>query len=212
LATFARVLPPDELRQAERSANAAYRAVQIASRGLRRLVLARYAAGDAQALAFSRSPLGKPFLEPNFLDLRFNMTHAGSVVACAVTTGAEVGIDVEPLREVPDALELAGRFFAPDERAALETVAAAERSKAFLTCWTRKEAYLKAVGAGLTHPLDAFCVSVRADQPEWLRDAASGQPIGTWSLLPLQVDGAHVGAVAVQGPNWTLRRFSWPLG
>jgi 4'-phosphopantetheinyl transferase len=184
----------------------------MASRGLRRLVLARYAAGDANALTFSRSPLGKPFLEPNPLDLRFNVTHAGSVVACAVTAGAEVGIDVEPLREVPDALDLAGRFFAPAERAALEAVATSERARAFLTCWTRKEAYVKAVGAGLSHPLDAFCVSVRADQPEWLRDSGSGQPIGAWSLLSLQLDGAHVGAVAVQGPGWTLRRFSWPLG
>ena len=212
LAAFARVISPGELRQAERSANPAYRAVQIASRGLRRLVLARYAAVDANALTFSRSPLGKPFLDPNHIDLRFNVTHAGSVVACAVTTGAEVGIDAEPLRDVPDALDLAGRFFAPDERAALEALGAAERSRAFLTCWTRKEAYVKAVGAGLTHPLDAFCVSVRADQPDWLREAASGEPIGAWSLLPLQLDETHVGAVAVQGPGWTLRRFSWPVG
>jgi 4'-phosphopantetheinyl transferase len=109
------------------------------------MVLAHYTAGD---LEISRSPNGKPYLAGE-IRLRFNLAHSGIVVLVAVALDVEVGVDVERLRPMPDCLAVAGRFFTPEDAAAIAEIPLAEREREFFRRWTRTEAMLKARGLGL---------------------------------------------------------------
>ena len=127
----------------------------VARRAFLRRVLAGYTGVAPAALRYRRSANGKPELQ-DVDGLAFSTSHAAGLAAVAVATHANVGIDVERLRPMPDALDIARRFFTGSEVDHLRAVPAARRSDAFLRLWTRKEAYVKALGRGLSMPLDGF--------------------------------------------------------
>jgi 4'-phosphopantetheinyl transferase len=97
--------------------------------------------------------------------VEFNLSHSGILALYAFTSGRPVGIDVELIRQIPDVNDLAERFFSPTEIASLRVLLLDRRSLAFLACWTRKEAFIKALGLGLSCPLDAFDVTIDPDAP-----------------------------------------------
>ncbi len=128
------------------------------SRGLLRTLAGRYLDAPPERLRFDYTPYGKPYLAGQFAGspLRFNLSHAHELVLYAFTSGAEVGVDVEYLRPELAGAEIAERFFSPREVEALLTLPVEGRTEAFFRCWTRKEAFIKAVGQGLSFPLDQF--------------------------------------------------------
>ena len=164
------------------------------------------------ALEFHQEDYGKPYL-PGY-PLHFNLSHAGSLALIAVSAGRRVGVDLEPLRDMPDALELAAQFH-PAELAALRT--SHPSARAFFECWTRKEAFVKANGQGLTLPLASFAVSFFPEpQPALM---AGDEPIPGWRLLDLHVPGycaALVVEVEVEagadepGPHITMHTWQFP--
>jgi 4'-phosphopantetheinyl transferase len=175
----------------------------VVARGALRIILARYLGSDARALAFRYGPFGKPELPD--APLRFNLSHSGDLALCAVTRGRAVGVDVEQLRPVADCEQLAARYFSPEEHAALVQLSAAARSRAFLACWTRKEAYVKARGDGLSFPLDAFAVSLApGTAPALLRHRLDATEVDRWSFAALEPEPGYVGALAVEGHGWRL--------
>ena len=111
-------------------------------------------AGLPPAGAFAFGPEGKPWL-PDRPGLHFSLSHSGELVLCALSD-AELGCDVETPRRVNAAL--VRRFFHPDEQRWLFSLPQGEQDAAFLRLWTLKESYVKAIGLGLSLPLDAFCV------------------------------------------------------
>ena len=129
-----------------------FRAAHVA---LRRLLAARTGRA-AQALAFSAGPFGKPSLTGSAPTCAFNLSHSADVALIALAPSIELGVDVEVLRVVDDALDLAARNFSGAESAQLRSTAATERDRAFLRCWTRKEACLKAIGSGLSIAPETF--------------------------------------------------------
>jgi len=161
----------------------------IARRAFLRRVLARYAGVDPARLRFRTSANGKPELAQPDLGLGFSASHADGLAIVAVSSGGVVGVDVERVRAIPDALELARRLWTDAEYRNLASIAAPLRSAAFLRLWTRKEAHVKRLGTGLSTPLDSFDVL----------DA------GERSLRALELPAGYVGSVAVEGPTVVVR-------
>jgi 4'-phosphopantetheinyl transferase len=174
----------------------------IAARGTMRLLLGRYLNQAPREVRFRYGPNGKPALEgtANTADLRFNLSHSNSHGLLAITLGREIGVDLEWMRPLPDALAIAQRFFAPREYATLLGLAKGCQQEAFFACWTRKEAYLKAHGGGLSFPLDRFEVSLTPGEPARLL-RITDEPEGHlhWSLHDLPQISGYRAALAVQG-------------
>ena len=205
-------LSPDERERAERFVQERHRRRFAACRGIVRAILAGLTGAKAASLSFRYGAHGKPALPDQGEEgLRFNVSHSEDRALIAVARGREVGVDLERLRPVADAERIAERFFSVPERDALRALPPAARSEGFLTCWTRKEAYVKARGEGLSHPLDAFAVSVAPRSPArlWSAGADAGE-LARWSLAALALDDGFVGALVVDGTGWELTRSTWP--
>jgi 4'-phosphopantetheinyl transferase len=203
-------LSEDEIARADRFALPKVRKRFVAGRGLLRVVLARYLETDPSTLAFCYGPQGKPALEGPRQPLSFNLSHSAHMVVCAVSRSGELGIDVEHVRPAVDSEAIARRFFSPRETAALLALPPAARPEAFFACWTRKEAYLKAKGGGLTIPLASFDVSLAPGEPVALLRAADPDETRRWALHALAPAKDFVAALAVDRHVEELRLFSWP--
>jgi 4'-phosphopantetheinyl transferase len=129
-----------------------------------------------------------------------------------LTIGRAIGVDVEKVRSDLEADRIAARFFSPSERRALQSVPEHLRLGAFFDCWTRKEAYIKAIGGGLSLPLDQFDVSFRPGDPARLL-ATRPEPAeaGRWAIRALDMGADYRAAVAVEGADWRLEIWDWPL-
>lgn len=166
-----------------------------------REILASYLAVAPAAIAFGEGTHGKPHVSGPETSLRFNLSHSGALAAVAVTQGGEVGVDVEHMRPVDDT-GLEG-VLSPREQQALAALAGSERHEAFYRCWTRKEALIKAHGAGLDIALDSFDVPVGRDEDFTLTLAAGpSDRAGTWRVVSFAPSAGYAGAVAVaSGPS-----------
>ena len=130
--------------------------------------------------------------------LRFNLAHSHELALYAFTLGREIGVDIEYLRALPDADQIAKRFFSARENAALQALSTNQRQQAFYNCWTRKEAYVKAIGKGLAQPLDQFDVSLAPGESTRLLKVEGAPEEGSrWSLYSLTPVAGYVAAVAV---------------
>lgn len=175
-----------------------------------RNILGRYLGTEPAQLEFSIDQHGKPSLLKHKLE--FNLSHSGSFALVAVTLNRIIGVDVERMREGISSLSIARQYFSPAEIVELETVPADQKETAFFACWTRKEAFIKAKGLGLSLPLDSFDVSLTPDEPAILR-AVRPQPqeAARWTLLSLDVAPRHAGAVAVENAELKVQDFKFRL-
>jgi 4'-phosphopantetheinyl transferase len=198
-ARLAGLLAGDERERAQRFRSELDRTRYVAGRGQLRVLLGGYLGLDPGAVAFSYGEHGKPAVRSRGLD--FNMARSGGLAVVAVTAGLPVGIDVERVRAGVADASVAEHFFSPDELAALRRLPGAARDRAFLACWTRKEAFLKGRGSGVSVPLDAFCVSLAPDEePAVVWSELSPSDPWDWWLEDLSVwFPGHVAAVAVAG-------------
>jgi 4'-phosphopantetheinyl transferase len=147
---------------------------------------------------------GKPMLASRYAssDLRFNLSHSEDMAIYAFSVGREIGIDVEAVRTVPDADAIAARYFSPREYRAYLNLNLRDKAQGFFNCWTRKEAFIKALGDGFYHPLDRFDVSLAPGEPaKILRvEEASGDHCG-WRIENLSPAPGFVAAVVVEDPS-----------
>jgi 4'-phosphopantetheinyl transferase len=209
---FLHNLAADEQAKAERFYFERDREHFIAARGVLRAILGGYLNRAPESLSFCYSSHGKPALagESDGDAIRFNVSHSHGTALYAVTRGREVGIDVERIRFNLAVAEIAERFFSRQEVAMLQTLPTEEQREAFFYCWTRKEAYIKARGEGLSLPLDQIDVSLAPGKP----DAVPGtQPDSSeasrWSLQELAPAPGYVAALAVEGHGWRLACWQW---
>jgi 4'-phosphopantetheinyl transferase len=122
-----------------------------------------------------------------------------------------MGVDVEREREDMATAEIAARFFSPLECSTLAALPAAKQCEAFFSCWTRKEAYLKARGDGLSLPLDQFDVAFApGEEPRLINTRHDPAEAQRWKLMTLQVGHGHAAALAVEGTDWKLKCWDWP--
>jgi 4'-phosphopantetheinyl transferase len=176
------LLAPDERARAEQMRFARDSRRFIAGRGMLRRTLAATANCHPAKLRIAAGPQGKPYL-PYYPELRFNAAGSGGVGLVATTISLELGVDLELDEPRLQGLDVARRFFAVREVEALEALPPTERPAAFLRCWTRKEAYLKALGIGLHADLNSFEVSLAPNEPAELRWSAAPAECERWTLV-----------------------------
>ena len=200
------VLSREEITHAERLRSAEQRTQFKASRAALRLLLGQYLQADPAALEFSAGPHGKPHLKDE-AHLTFSVSHTNTITVIAIARDMKVGVDVEELRDVPDCEVLARRFFAPVEATTLSQLDPAQRSVAFLTTWTRKEAIVKASGEGITGGLDGFLTPLGpANGTRVLCRPRETECAGVWFLYDVHATPAHVGALALsRRPNQIIK-------
>ena len=210
---LAELLSAEERAAAERFLRAEDRTRYVVAHGVLREILGHCLGLPPAAVALGRGPWGKPELTGDAArtGLAFNLSHSGDLVAVAVAAGRAVGVDVEAGRTTMDVMDLAAGHFAPAEIAALASVDPADRRAAFIRCWTRKEAYVKARGEGLGFPLPRFAVAFGADQAPgllWVADEPDAPR--QWAVFDLAPGAGYAGAVVVAGPPVSLVVRRWP--
>ncbi|HZN10638.1 MAG TPA: 4'-phosphopantetheinyl transferase superfamily protein [Blastocatellia bacterium] len=202
----------DERRRAGRYHFARDREHFIVARGMLRAILGRYLGRGPGDLQFIYAAYGKPALstEPSHGGLRFNLSHSHGLALLAVTRDREVGVDLEFIRPGVIEEEIAEHFFSAAEVRLLRALPPAEQAEAFFNCWTRKEAYIKARGEGLSLPLDQFEVSLAPGQPAELRRTAGDKSeAGRWTMRELFPGSAFKAALAVAGPECHVKCWQW---
>jgi len=172
----------------------------VARARLRQLLAARLGV-RAQAVEFEYGAYGKPVLSRRFADsdLHFNVSHCDDVAAYAFSGGHAIGIDVEAVREISDADNIAARYFSRLENATYRSLKPCDRPLGFFNCWTRKEAFVKALGDGLSMPLDRFDVTLAPGDPaKVLRVEDTPGDDSGWRLDSLCPAAGYVVAIASQ--------------
>jgi 4'-phosphopantetheinyl transferase len=213
VASLSKMLTEDERQRAQRFIFERDRLRFISARGILRMLLGRYLRQDPNHLRFSYSEYGKPELaHPAKTDIRFNVSHSHELVLYAFSRSREIGVDVEHVKEGRATRDIAERFFSEREIAMLRSLPAADQTKAFFDCWTRKEAYIKGRGEGLSFPLKQFDVSLLPGTPAVLlacRDEANPRA-QMWALREIAAGADYAAALAVEGDNqWQVRHWQW---
>ena len=211
--SFLHTLAADEQTRAERFYFQRDRERFIIAHGVLRAVLGLYLNRAPECLSFCYRSHGKPALtrESGEDAIRFNMSHSHGVALYAVARGREVGIDLEFIRRDLEVEQIAERFFSRREIATLRALPIDLRKYAFFLCWTRKEAYIKARGEGLSSPLDQFDVSLIPGEPAALQSTRPDSAEALrWSLQELTLASGYVAALAVEGRGCSLSCWQWP--
>lgn len=195
------VLSQDELKRADRFYFEKDRNGFTVARGALRTVLSRYVNAKPDKLVFNYNSYGKPSLKAEFNSnkLRFNLSHSHHLALIAVTLNYEIGVDVEWMRNTLSDMQIAERFFSQSEVAALRLVPAIDQKTAFFNCWTRKEAFIKAKGKGLSIPLAKFDVSLKPGEPAALLETRfQTAEASNWAIYDVSPESGYRGAIAVQ--------------
>jgi len=205
-------LSEDERCRAARFHSATDRRRFLMRRGACRQILARYLEVHPHALHLAPGPHGKPEIQDQSAagPLHFNWSQSADRGLLVVAPGCRVGVDMEHHRPLPEAMPLARAFFSPAEVAALERLPEAVQQAAFFDCWTRKEAFVKALGAGLSFPLNRFTVSVGPEEPARLVEV-DGNPAEAdrWSMMSLDLGGDWSASLVSEGPWAQVFFYDW---
>jgi 4'-phosphopantetheinyl transferase len=197
---FEKTLSQDELTRADRFRGPGLRARFIAGRGALRTILARYTGQSPESLEFAYRENGKPWLtgQPGPQKLEFNLAHSHELALCGIVTNRVLGVDIEYMRPMQNGPAIIQRFFSPSERAEFLSLPEAGRFAAFYRGWTRKEAYLKAVGTGLATELDSFDVPLAPNAPPaLLRIGDDPSEPGRWLMCDIEPGAGYAGSLVV---------------
>jgi 4'-phosphopantetheinyl transferase len=202
------VLSDAERARGERFRFARDRRDYAAAHALTREALSRYGDLAPEQWRFQEAAGGKPSLaaDDGPPPLTFNLSHTHGLVACVIAAGADVGIDVEDVDRRVGAEEIASRFFSSSERADLAGCPADQRARRFFELWTLKEAYIKALGKGLAHPLNTFGFALNLPGSIGFMPP-SDVDIAQWQFALFAPTARHAMAVAVRGE----RRQAWRI-
>ncbi len=209
--SMVRVLSEEESIRASRFFFERDRQRWIIARGVLRMLLARYLHLQPEQLLFVTNEHGKPTLAPSHESkLAFNLSHSGDIALYALTCWREVGVDVEYMKDGIEFDKLARVSFSPNERAVLRSLPGEAKREAFYRCWTRKEAYIKARGRGLSLPLHLFDVSLLPGEPAALLASREDlREVKRWTFQNLFPGPDYAGAVAIEGSGWQLSCWQW---
>jgi 4'-phosphopantetheinyl transferase len=210
-----KLLSPDEAKRASRSHFPADRQRYVAARALVRTILAGYLEIDPKCVSFAYSQKDKPSLGPAHVgnDVTFNISHSGGIALLAFARKRKIGVDVEQIRNDFDVEAIARRFFSTHEQEQLGALPKEQKFDSFFRCWTRKEAYIKATGDGLSLPLHQFDVSiVPEDSDALLSTRPDNSEAALWSLREIPAGPGYVAALCVRGRGWQLKDWTSTVG
>jgi len=210
-AQFRSLLNTEECARADRYRFDRDRNRFTTTRGILRTLLERYTGVNKTKIEFLFSKHDKPALDPNLCDQRieFNVSHSGTMALIGFTPDHAIGVDVEQTDRPISQAKIAERFFSPDEVNRLRQLPEAERNEAFFRCWTRKEAFIKAHGDGLSLPLDSFSVTLGPDDPPRLLRFDGKPGPECWSIAAIEVGERYAGAACVASPAPAYHKFEY---
>jgi 4'-phosphopantetheinyl transferase len=204
------ILSPEEQAKAKRYRFRELQEHYIVGRGVLRELIAQYLDVPAADVEFTYGPHGKPQLAGKFAEsgLHFNLSHSGKLALYAFTLWREVGVDIEYMKELDDAESIAERFFAPREVDTLLSLPKSARHEAFFNGWSRKEAFIKVTGKGVSYGLDNFAVTLGPDERAalvWVK----GEDATRWQLQAIDADEQYKAALCVEGALTDVSYWLW---
>jgi len=205
-------LAPDEYRRATKYHRAVDRDRFIVARGVLRSILSTYLHIPPNELQFTYNQYGKPAISDgqNRCALNFNLSHSNDLALYVTACARSVGIDIEYIRRDFATLEIAEHFFSKDEVRSLKAAPTDGMIEAFFNCWSRKESYIKAIGMGVSYPLDGFTVSLAPNAaPALLKVAADEREPDRWQMYELKAGEGYAASLIVENPPVTLRQWQW---
>lgn len=202
---FLPLLSAVERERAERMLILDHRRRYAIAHGAMRAILGGYTGEDPATLQFRVGPRGKPYLSER-KDLFFNLSHSGQMALVALAH-AEVGVDLEKLRHLESLTDIAQRHFSTSEYEALSGLTGEEQLRGFYRVWTCKEAFIKALGAGLSLRLDVFDVAV-AGEMRFLAFRDREDAPEAWSLHDVSPSPVFAAALAIRGTDWQVRTMA----
>ena len=208
------VLSSDEIIRARRFRFAEDRAHYVCAHSSLRRILGAYLVADPSLLTFASAACGKPYLSGAYAGatLRFNLSHTRGLALCAIGLEREIGADVEAVTRSVDVDAVARDSFSPAEHNALLRLAPEERRAAFFRVWTRKEAYVKAVGEGLGCDTRGFTVSLLdGDMDALVSSSLKPEDVSSWRVQSVDCPHGYSGAVAAAGRDWSTKIAIWDL-
>lgn len=200
LQSFYSTLSDDECRRADQYKFEKDRLNFVVARGILREIIGHYLTIKPEDIVFSYTSFGKPYLANNTLN--FNLSHAGSLIVYILAKSKQVGIDIENIRPIPEFLDIAKEFFSMQENIDLNSISKDKQLKAFFSCWTRKEAFIKAIGNGLSFPLNQFSVTLLSqDLPKLtiIKDKTTIK--NEWGVYAMNLSYGYEGAFVFDGPQ-----------
>jgi 4'-phosphopantetheinyl transferase len=213
IAQLAECLSPEEHRRAERFLRDEDRQRFIVSHAALRVILGQYLGVPPGRVAMVVAAGGKPSLapSPNLPPLDFNLSHSGDLALVGLALDRRIGVDVEHWRPLVDAENIIKRYFAPGERARWQALPDHERLTAFYLGWTRKEAYLKARGVGLSAGLDQFEVSLAPGESTRLVESGdTEESAARWQVYDISPGQGYSAACAIEGEIEKASLYDWP--
>lgn len=184
----------------------------IIRHGMLRMILGRYMGVKASELRFHHGRHGKPVLSEAFgqENIHFNLSHSEGVALFAFARDHEVGVDIEHIRDIPEMEQIIKRFFSAREQVFYRALPQDKRRDAFFHYWTSKEAFIKALGEGLSRSLEKIDVALVPGEENVL-PMRTGKPCeeSGWLIHPMRPAQEYAGALAIQRENFTLRSFKW---
>ncbi|MEO6238550.1 MAG: 4'-phosphopantetheinyl transferase superfamily protein [Vicinamibacterales bacterium] len=196
------LLSGDERRRADAFYFPHLRDEFTVARATLRLLLSRLTGNPPGTIEFAYGPQGKPSLAGDgAAGVEFNVSHSGGILGCAFTRHLAIGVDVEQHRPLADLAQIAQHFFSPAEVRDLMRVAEPARAAAFYDCWSRKEAFIKALGGGLSIPLDCFRVSLAPECAALLEVRDAPGEARAWTIQALRPAPGFSGALAIRHPS-----------
>ena len=201
---LAAYLSEDEQLRAKRFHFEEHRVRFTVSRGLLRLLIGKYLDVSPASIEFIYGRHGKPSLvvKPELPPLNFNISHSQNVAVFAFSRDTDLGVDVEFIKPNRELMRIARRFFSKHEFTVLQSLPKSEQLNGFYNCWTRKEAFVKAVGDGLAMPLDSFSVTLKPSEPAqllWMQGETD--EVGSWTLKSWQPWENFAAAIAIRHPE-----------
>lgn len=206
------LLSQDESMRAERFHFEQDRKRFIARYGILRTLCGRYLNVDPSRLVFCNGKNGKPILANEFdnSSLHFNLSYSDGIALYGFTREQQIGVDIERIYDISEMGQIAQRFFSKTENEILCSLPESKKKEAFFHCWTRKEAFIKAIGDGLSYPLHKFDVSLIPGEPaRLLRIEGDSKRASRWSVQDLKPALGFVAALAIEGGRQRLRCWQW---
>ena len=205
------MITADEIERANRLRYYRDQRRYILAHAALRQILAGYIQVYPQQIVFRSTAFGKPHLAGSQADqLYFNLSHSGEIALLGVACRPQIGVDVETIRPIDDLMSLARNCFSTNEYQQLDVLSDSQKLAVFFTIWTRKEAFIKAIGDGLSYPLDQFEVSTHLEEPSRIvQVAGSIHEAQTWTLQAVQPAHGYAGAIAIRETGVRTNYWDW---
>jgi 4'-phosphopantetheinyl transferase len=209
--SFLKLLSPDEKIRAQKFRFAKDSRNFIAARGILRSLIGKYLEIRPADISFQYSKFGKPSLADKY-SLQFNISHSQNIALFAFTKKLNIGVDVEFVNPDIEAKDIAANFFSKNEIMNLLALPEHEQPLGFFNCWTRKEAFIKAVGEGLSFPLDKFEVSLEPNRPaKLLATHWDPKAVSKWTMYSMSPGANFVGSLVIEGIVEQVKCWNWQM-